>query len=77
MEYEFESWTDEALQDFLNAVAKEQRRRRREQQEISWNQVRQAIADYIEKFGEIEFYDDGDIFYLDRDRDLSTFGEIH
>lgn len=76
MEYELESWTDEALQDFLNAVAKEQRRRRAKQEETSWNRVRQAIADYIENFGEIEFYDDGSILYLDQDRDLSTIGEI-
>ena len=72
---DFNSLSDTELESFISAAITEKDRRRKEQEEVYWNQVKKAITDYVERYGEISInYGD---FYINSDSDCSEAGEIH
>lgn len=71
---DFNSLNDTELEAFVSAATKEMERRRKEQEEISWRQVKLAIIDYVNHFGDINAgYGD---FYIDSSSDFSQPGQI-
>ena len=65
--------------DFQALIAKlgeESLRRERKQKEEDWNIVRNAIANYIERWGTIQVYDDEHSIDISYRSDLSSIGEI-
>lgn len=64
------------LQALIANLNEENARREREQREEDWNTVRHTIADYIERWGTIQVYDDEHSIDISYRSDLSSIGEI-
>ena len=64
------------LQTLITSLNEENARRERKQKEEDWNNVRHAIADYIERWGTIQVYDDGHSADISYRSDFSSIGEI-
>lgn len=64
------------LQTLIVKLGEESARRERKQKEEDWNAVRNAIADYIKRWGTIQVYDDEHSVDITYRSDLSSIGEI-
>lgn len=64
------------LQALIAKLGEESLRRERKQKEEDWNTVRNAIANYIERWGTIQVYDDEHSVDISYRSDLSSIGEI-
>ncbi len=64
------------LQALIAKLNEENVRRERKQREEDWNVVRHAIADYIERWGTIQVYDDEHSVDITYRSDFSSIGEI-
>ena len=64
------------LQALIAKLNEETARRERKQREEDWNTVRHAIADYIERWGTIQVYDDEHSVDITYRADFGTIGEI-
>lgn len=72
---DFNSLGDTELEAFVSAATKEMERRREEREAISWRQVKLAIIDYVNHFGDIHVgYGE---FYIDGDTDFSEPGQLY
>lgn len=72
---DFNSLNDTELEAFVSAATKEMERRRNEQEEALWRQIKLAIIDYVNHFGDINVgYGE---FYIDGTCDFSQPGQIH
>ena len=67
---------DNDLETLITKLGEESTRRERKQREEDWNVVRHAIADYIERWGTIQVYDDEHSVDITYRSDLSSIGEI-
>lgn len=72
---DFNSLNDTELEAFVSAATKEMERRRNERKEALWRQVKLAIIDYANHFGDINV--DYGSFYIDGSSDFSLPGLIH
>lgn len=72
---DFNSLNDTELEAFVSAATKEMERRRNERKELLWRQVKLAIIDYVNHFGDINV--DYGSFYIDGSSDFSLPGLIH
>lgn len=64
------------LQALIAKLGEESARRERKQREEDWNVVRNAIADYIERWGTIQVYDDEHSVDITFRSDFGSVGEI-
>lgn len=64
------------LQTLVAKLNEENARRECKQRKEDWNTVRNAIAVYIERWGEIQVYDDGYSADINSRSDFSSIGEI-
>ena len=67
---------DVDLNVLLNFVSEENARRERKQREEDWYAVRNAIANYIERWGAIQVYDDEHSIDIDSRSDFDMSGAI-
>lgn len=68
--------TDIELGSLLQEVQEEFDRRERETKEKDWLAVREAIANFIEKWGRITVTYDWDTIHLQKGVDMDSIGEI-
>ena len=73
---EIKRMTDIDLRSLLQEVQEEFDRREREAKERDWLAVREAIANFIEKWGWITVTDDYDTIHLQKGVDMDSIGEI-
>ena len=64
------------LETLITKLGEESARRERKQREEDWSIVRNAIANYIERWGTIQVYDDEHTVDISYRSDLSSIGEI-
>lgn len=73
---EIKKMTDIELRSLLQEAQEESDRREREAKEKDWLAVREAIANFIEKWGWITVTDDCDAVHLQKGVDMDSIGEI-
>ena len=73
---EIKKMTDIELRSLLQEMQGEFDRREREAKEKDWLAVREAIANFIEKWGWITVTDDCDTIHLQKGVDMNSIGEI-
>lgn len=71
---DFNSLSDTELEAFISAAITEKDRRKKEQEEVYWNQVKKAVIEYTERYGDIGI-NYGDC-YIGSDSDFSEAGAI-
>lgn len=64
------------LQALITKLGEESARRERKQKEEDWNVVRNAIADYVERWGAIQVYDNDYSVDITYRSDLISIGAI-
>ena len=64
------------LQALIAELNEENTRRERKQKEEDWNVVRNAITDYIERWGTISIYGYGQSMDITRNSFLGSIGQI-
>lgn len=74
-EYAKELGNDD-LQALIAELNEEDARRERKQKEEDWNTVRNAITDYIERWGTISVYGYGQSMDIARNSFLGSIGQI-
>lgn len=62
------------LEEMKNAIAAEIKRRNDEQKEVVWRKVREAVAEYLDLFGEIRVETYDTTYYLNCSANLSEIG---
>lgn len=68
--------TDKELRSLLQEAQEEFDHREREAKERDWLAVREAITNFIEKWGWITVTDDCDAVHLQKGVDMDSIGEI-
>lgn len=71
-----EMMTDEELRSLLKELLEESNRREREAKEKDWLAVREAIANFTKKWGNITVTDGYDTVIVYYGADMSTIGDI-
>ena len=69
--------TNEELRSLLQEVQEEFDRREREAKEKDWLAVREAITNFVEKWGSIVVFDDCDTIHLQKGVDMDSIGDIN
>lgn len=69
--------TDKELRSLLEKAREELDRRQRETKEKDWLAVREAITNFIEKWGWITVTDDYDAITINKGADMDTISDIN
>lgn len=69
-------WSDNEILEAIKELSKESEVRANRKKESTWNKVREAIAVYVENYGEIAFTDSFDTYYINDITDFDTIGII-
>lgn len=73
---EIKKMADIELRSLLQEVQEEFDRREREAKEKDWLAVREAITNFVEKWGLITVTDDCDTIHLNKGVDMDSIGEL-
>ena len=69
-------WSDNEILEAIKELSKESEVRANRKKESTWNKVREAIAVYVENYGEIALTNSFDTYYINDITDFDTIGII-